>query len=344
VIEMDPMAILGKRTSEKFHRRLPYLFKVLAADRPLSIQAHPNLIQARQGFDRENRLGIPLDAPNRNYRDDNHKPECLCALTKFWALEGFRKISELLPLIETVCPDGLEAEIVKLRKNQNAQGLKEFFQSLMTLESGRRVQLVDEAVQIAYRLEEIDPLYHWMIALYDEYPGDIGIFSPVLLNLICLEPGQAVYLGAGELHAYLRGTGIELMANSDNVLRGGLTPKHIDVPELLNVLNFQDGAPTLLAPEPSSDTERIYSSDAEEFVLSVISLTPGRVHASATSRSAEILLCTEGRATMIESGLNRRVDMKKGASVLVPAAVDHYSMEGAAIFYKASVPMQGTTF
>jgi len=219
-------------------RRLPFLFKVLASAKPLSIQAHPNRAQARQGFARENELGIPLDAPNRNYKDDNHKPEIICALTPFWALIGFRKIEEMIDLLERLQIHSLEKEIDILRAQPNSAGLKDFFRAVMTLDKQSKEEAVGEALVSAEARADEDPVSSWMIKLHQEYPGDIGVLSTVLLNLIRLEPGDALYQSAGELHAYLEGVGMELMANSDNVLRGGLTPKHVDVPELLNTLNF----------------------------------------------------------------------------------------------------------
>lgn len=339
LIAKHPVEILGKGVAEKFRNRLPYLYKVLAPEHPLSIQAHPSRDQARIGFERENRLGIPLDAPDRNYRDDNHKPECICALSRFWALVGFRKREEMIPLMEAVSPRGLASEIRQFKDRGGEEGMKEFFHALMTLASERRQAIVREAAEKARELERRDPVCRWVAALYAEYPDDIGILSPVFLNLVSLEPGEALFLEAGELHAYLRGTGIELMANSDNVLRGGLTPKHIDVPELLNLLHFAEKTPGILLPEPISDTEGAYPTRAEEFILSVISLQPGTVHQSSAQRSAEILLCTEGSATVSDGRTGLSVKMKKGNSVLVSAALYRYSIEGDGRLYKAAVPI-----
>jgi len=223
LIEQSPEDILGEKVAQRFDNRLPYLFKVLAAAKPLSIQAHPSRTQAKQGFARENRLRIPLDAANRNYKDDNHKPECICALTPFWALNGFRNISDILSLLEKTCHQGLETEITNLREKPDSQGLKRFFHELMTMEPPRQKQVINDALSYAQKHIQEDKVFEWMIHLHNEYPADIGVFAPVILNLICLEPGQAMFLPSGEMHAYLDGVGIELMANSDNVLRGGLT-------------------------------------------------------------------------------------------------------------------------
>jgi len=339
LIEKHPVNYLGNEVAKKFNNRLPYLFKVLAAAKPLSIQAHPSIFQADQGFEEESRLGIPLHAPERNYKDNNHKPECICALTYFWALNGFRKISDILSFMEKIYPKGLEIEIDKLQKSQNSRGLKSFFQALMTMEKDRRKQVTNDAVKNAKNYSEVDESFQWMINLNREYPSDIGIFSPILLNLICLRPGQTMFLPAGELHAYLDGVGIELMANSDNVLRGGLTPKHVDVPELLNVLNFKERHINILLPEQLNDCEYRYPTQAEEFVLSVIHIDEGKTCISSFTRSIEIILCTEGKAYVNDFGKDEKIVIHQGTSIVIPAAVKRYGIAGNATLYKASVPI-----
>jgi mannose-6-phosphate isomerase len=339
LVEKYPKAILGEKVAEKFQNRLPYLFKVLAAAKPLSIQAHPSLEQAKAGFERENRLGIPFNGFNRNYKDDNHKPECICALSAFWALNGFRKISAMISLLERVCPPGLEKPLGLLSENPDPVGLKHFFHALMTMDRESQKRIVEDAVKNAQPVKEEDRAYQWMIDLNQEYPMDIGVFSPIILNLICLEPGQAMFLQAGTLHAYLEGVGIELMANSDNVLRGGLTPKFVDVKELLNVLHFEEGDITILPMEKINSYEHRYESFAEEFALSVITVKTGTDDYIFDKRSVEILLCTDGDAVVADIVENKSVDIKKGMSILIPAAVEKYSIKGNAVFYKAAVPI-----
>ncbi len=339
LIEQNPKEILGKKVAEKFNGRLPYLFKVLAAARPLSIQAHPSRAQAKQGFARENRLGIPLDAANRNYKDDNHKPECICALTPLWALNGFREISEIVSLMEKACPQGLEGEIKELGNKPDSRGLKSFFQALMTMSRRRQKQIIDDALKNARKLSQENQVFKWMINLQHEYTTDIGVFAPIFLNLICLEPGEAMFLPAGELHAYLDGVGIELMANSDNVLRGGLTPKHIDVPELLSVLNFKERKIHILPQKAINECEKAYHSQAEEFILSVIEVKNGISYTSHANRSVEIVLCTDGKATITDFEKGSFIPLAGGSSVIVPAAVNFYRIDGEATFYKASVPV-----
>jgi mannose-6-phosphate isomerase len=339
LIAKNPVDILGKKVARNFNNRLPYLFKVLAAARPLSIQAHPGLHQAREGFQRENAQKIPLDAPNRNYRDDNHKPECICALTRFWAFSRFRKISGILPYFEKLNLQQLAVELADFKKRPTPNGLKRFYTSLMTLGKDHQKRIVAEALGQARGLESEDPVFHWMLKLADDYPDDIGVLSPILLNLICLEPGQALFLDAGELHAYLEGLGIELMANSDNVLRGGLTAKHVDISELLRVLKFEDQDVTLLNPVKSVANELIYPAPAAEFVLSVITLNRGATYQSPKNRSVEILICTRGKATILDLSDQTETQLPQGASAIVPACVERYRIKGQGTCYKAGVPL-----
>jgi len=333
VIEGSPESILGKRVAEKFANKLPFLFKILAVSKPLSVQIHPNIEQAREGFARENRLHIPLDAPNRNYRDDNHKPELLLAITCFTCLKGFRRINEIIGLMERIAPTGLSNELTQLRKNPEASGLKSFFNSLMSMDKSRRKQVLGEAVSLAEKRADQDPSYHWMVQLTREYPEDIGVFSPVLLNFVELRPGDAMFLEAGELHSYLNGLAMELMANSDNVLRGGLTPKYRDVPELLKLVDFKTGPALPVRPERLGTCESAYQTPAREFTLSLISVNKGKSFESQRDRSVEILICMEGEGT------GQVLALTKGRSVIVPSAVSQYRIDGMATLYKASVPL-----
>lgn len=337
LIQENPDAILGPAASAKFGGRLPYLFKVLAAGQPLSVQAHPNRQQAENGYRRENEQGIPLDAPHRNYKDNSHKPECICALTPFWGLCGFRKTAEIKSLMDPVASSGLNTPLEALEKFSGPEGLRAFFQEIMTLPQGEKEALTKEAARKAEKLSTSGPVYDWMVRLHQAYPGDAGMLSPAFLNLVCLQPGEALYLPAGELHAYLDGTGIELMANSDNVLRGGLTPKHVDVPELMKVLTFQKRKIDILEPVPENGIERIYACPAEEFQLSVIRVADKASYASPENRSADILLCIDGSASA-ECRHNRQ-KMTKGLSVLIPAAAGPYTIQGEATLYKAAVPL-----
>jgi len=337
IIERDPVSVLGKGVAKRFSNKLPFLFKVLAADHPLSIQVHPNLEEAREGFERENRLGIPLDASERNYKDANHKPEILCAVTPFEGLKGFRTPEATINLMAKISVSSLSHELGRLRKEPDGSGLKHFFTSLMSLDQTRREWVIDEAIRGAERYVSEDRSFYWMVELNREYPGDIGVLSPLIFNLVELGPGEAIYTPAGELHAYLKGVGMELMANSDNVLRGGLTPKHVDVPELLKIVNF--------SPEPVGKVElsgglpgeKIYTTPADEFQLSVISVANGDPFISEKDRGVEIMICMEGEARIKDSGINEPLSLTTGNSVIIPSSVGWYQIDGRAELYKATV-------
>jgi mannose-6-phosphate isomerase len=343
VIEAHPADVLGEKAAQRFGKKLPYLFKVLAAVKPLSIQAHPNSQQAKKGFARENRLGISLIASNRNYKDDNHKPECICALTQFWGMNGFRANSEIIRYLSCLCKDVLEDEIALLKSQPNSQGLKRLFKSLLTMSPEKKTAAISSALSRAGHFNaprdlSADPVFQWIQRLHAEYPMDLGVLFPALFNLFCLEPGQALYLASGEPHAYLEGVAIELMANSDNVLRGGLTQKHLDVPELLNILSFQEQVPSVIQPRRCSAVEWVYETPAEEFSLSVISVFPKVYWISPGNRSAEILLCTQGQIVLDSGTDDDPIHLFKGVSVVIPASIAQYHLYGSGVCYKASVP------
>jgi mannose-6-phosphate isomerase len=337
LIEQNSNFMLGREGVRRFGTVLPYLFKVLAAAQPLSIQAHPSKQEAIDGFARENQAGIALDAPDRNYRDDNHKPEIICALTPFWALNGFRPVADAVRLLEPVCPDALRQACRRL-KHQGSTGLKLFFETIMTLPVELQEKACAQLLIKARALADKSPVYGWMVTLAENYPADMGVLSPALLNLIRLAPRQAMYLSAGQLHAYLDGVGIELMANSDNVLRGGLTRKHVDVPELLKVVRFCETPITPLEAPPMEAGEFVYPCPAAEFSLSMIAVEPSRPYGSPSIRSIEILLCTEGKGRIVPDA-NNEIKLQSGDSLVVPAGVDHYRIEGQLTIFKALVPL-----
>ena len=335
-IAADPEGILGPGVRSRFGDALPFLFKVLAAGAPLSIQAHPSLEAARAGFERENRAGIPLDAPHRNYRDPNHKPECIRALTPFWGLCGFRPAREAAALLDAfgvreprLVPGESPAE--------ESTALRDFFRELLTLPADRRNAAIDPALNHARGPGAETPEGRWVNALAGAYPGDPGILSPLFLNLVRLAPGEALFLPAGELHAYLDGLGVEIMANSDNVLRGGLTPKHVDVPELMEQIRFAARRPPVLRPEPVSAVEAVFATPAEEFRLSEV--RPGPEPTILTARAAEILLGLEGEARLRVPDAGREIPLPRGATLLVPAAVGRYAVSGSGCFFRATTPV-----
>jgi mannose-6-phosphate isomerase len=342
VIRRDPEGVLGSRVAGRFRGELPFLFKVLAADEPLSLQAHPDARQAEEGFARENASGLAPGTPERSYRDPCHKPELLCALTPFDALKGFRSIAAAMDLLGRAGVTGLDPELRAFRSQPTRPGLRRFFQGLLTLARERRERVVAEAARRAGELRGADPAFEWMGVLHRHHPHDVGILAPLLLNLVHLEPGQALFLPAGELHCYLRGVGIEIMANSDNVLRGGLTTKHVDLPELLRVLTFVDGEARILLPRPAREGEELYETPAQEFALSVIRTRESRDHRSPPERNVEILICTEGSCRVSAAGGGGELQLARGSAALVPASVGCYRLAGCATLYKASVPPESS--
>ena len=342
LIAEAPEAILGPEAAHRFANRMPFLFKVLAAAEPLSLQAHPDKDQARSGFERENRLGIPIDAPHRNYRDDSHKPEIICALTPFWGLNGFRHPAAIAENLTAYGPRTLSSLAARLETHDAGRALREFFTALLELTDKHKHEIIDEVAANARQKEGRPPAAGWVLRLQGAYPGDIGILAPLFLNLVCLSPGQAMSLAAGQLHAYLEGVGIELMANSDNVLRGGLTPKHIDVAELTRVLQFNPSEPRLLVAQPEDAHAGIYATDTEEFSLARIDVSAAHDFAAAPRRSAEILLAVEGRVTFRIEDAQAELSISKGESVLVPACLPGYSIQGEGRLFRASVPLSIT--
>ncbi len=338
LIAREPEATLGGALSERFGQRLPFLFKVLAAETPLSLQAHPSLEQARAGFDAEQIRGIPLAAPERNYRDRNHKPELLCALTPFEALCGFRAIRDSLDLFRTLAAPHVSSLIDILDHLPTASGVSRLLSTLLSLPVEHRAELARETLErcslLAGEEGTFQREFSWAARIGVLYPGDIGIVSALLLNLVQLAPGEAIYLPAGNLHAYLSGMGMEIMANSDNVLRGGLTPKHVDAPELLRVLDFSSGPPTVLQGELRGSA-RVYQTPSAEFELQSFRIAPGEQPAVTERRGPEILFCERGTIS-IQCGA-QMLTLARGQSIFIMSAEPSYALSGEGTLFRASV-------
>lgn len=297
-IAADPAAALGKRVQDAHGDQLPFLVKLLAAAAPLSIQAHPSLEQAKEGFERENAEGIELNSPNRNYKDPNHKPELIVALTEFRALAGFRPVPDTAAFFAELSSPELD-RYATLLPTDGEGDLRALFTTLISLPHQPRVELIESVKRAAAELVDKRNAPEWMVEaaevyleLNQTYPGDVGVLAALLLNVLTLAPGEAAFLRAGQLHAYLSGLGVEVMANSDNVLRGGLTTKHVDVPELVKVLDFS----TLENPR----AETAPSHGGVEFQLPVDSFAV-RMHAlddgdtlAVDEDGPAIVLCTAG--------------------------------------------------
>lgn len=323
LIEAAPAAVLGEATQARF-ASLPFLFKVLCAEKALSIQVHPSKAQAEAGFAREEAAGIPLKAGHRNYKDPNHKPELVFALTPYQAMNGFRALPAILALFERVKLPALGELVATLAAAHAADkgeaGLQHFFHQLLMLEGARKEEAL--AGLLAYaNAHQDEETFALITSLAAQYPGDVGLFSPLLLNVVTLQPGQAMFLDACTPHAYVRGTGLEIMANSDNVLRAGLTPKYIDVTELLDCTRCvaKPDDQILLAPRIEGAVLH-FDVPVPDFTFSVY---PAGEHALTTT-SAEILFAIDGDV-LLKRG-DETLRLVKGQSAFIPAATAHYQL------------------
>ncbi|NWA61840.1 mannose-6-phosphate isomerase [Pantoea sp. B9002] len=311
VIDADKVATLGKAVAERFGE-LPFLFKVLCADQPLSIQVHPSKAAAEQGFARENAAGIPLSAAERNYKDANHKPELVYALTPFQAMNGFRELHEIVSLLEPVA--GAHPQIAHFLENANEANLAKLFATLLSLQDEAKSRAIG-VLKSALNAREGEP-WQTIKSIAIDYPDDTGLFSPLLLNVITLQPGEAMFLFAETPHAYLKGVALEVMANSDNVLRAGLTPKFIDIPELLANLKFQAKPAATLLTQPQRDGEILnFPIPVEDFAFAIHGLSAAPQ--ALAQNSAALLFCIEGQAVIEKSG--QQLVLKPGESCFVAA-------------------------
>lgn len=316
VITADPIGTMGARVHDRFGSRLPFLLKVLAAAEPLSLQAHPSALQAARGFALEEAAGIPLSSPQRNYRDSWHKPELICALTEFEALCGFREPSRTVHLLAALEVPALDHYLGLMSGQPDEHGTRALFSSIITIPPSTLGPLLSDVLAACvHRVQqggEFTTEYRTALALGERYPGDPGVLASLLLNRITLHPGQALYLPGGNLHAYLAGVGIEIMANSDNVLRGGLTPKHVDVPELMKVLDFTPGDQPILHGDQGRPHEWVYRTPAPEFRLS--RLEPTDEGLDITHSGPQVLLVVDGSVQVSEG----RVSEGRGGGLTVP--------------------------
>ncbi|MDM5093169.1 mannose-6-phosphate isomerase, class I [Aeromonas rivipollensis] len=319
LIESAPAAVLGDATVARFGS-LPFLFKVLCAEKALSIQVHPSKAQAEAGFAREEAAGISPTAANRNYKDPNHKPELVFALTPYQAMNGFRAIPAILALFDAMALPALAELTAALRQSQDEAGLQHFFHQMLILDGARKEEALTGLLAYAAARQD-DETFALITSLAAQYPGDVGLFSPLLLNVVTLKPGQAMYLDACTPHAYVRGTGLEIMANSDNVLRAGLTPKYIDVAELLDCTRClpKPEDQILLAPHLEGAVQH-FEVPVPDFTFSVY---PAGEHALTTA-SAEILFAIDGTVTLQQGEQSLRLE--KGQSAFVPATTGSYRL------------------
>lgn len=340
LIASDLVGSLGEDVVARFGSTLPYLLKVIAAETPLSLQVHPHVARAQTGFDEEEAAGVPLDSPLRNFKDRNHKPELIYALSKFEALCGFRAPRRAAEMFA-----GLDARLAKelhgvLVAQPTVEGIRAAFTQLLEPSSRPSVEEVQEVVQAcAARLDAGSPsprADRTVLLLAEAYPGDPGVVTSLLLNPVTLQPGDAMFVPAGGVHAYLHGLGVEIMASSDNVLRAGLTPKHVDVAELLRNVDYVAAPPIRIAPETFHGATKVFYAPVDDFELSVTEIADEESH-PLPGRGPRILLCLRGDMT-VTSVRDGALTLHRGEAAFVPASDGPLDVCGAGMLIQADVP------
>ena len=334
-IATDPKAALSDPVFNHFGA-LPYLFKVLDVKDMLSIQVHPTKEYAKVAFEKEEATGTALNAPSRNYKDTNHKPEIMLAMSEFWLLHGFKSEAKILETLENI------AEFQVLIPLYKTEGLKGLYQFLMEMEQAQVDSLLITVVKRALRNKQDGKVNRtapdwWVAKLYENAAGilpiDKGVFSIYLFNIVCVMPGQGIFQDAGVPHAYLEGQNVELMANSDNVLRGGLTPKHIDVEELIYNIKFESIVPAIIEGTKPCMGESVYPAPVQDFGIASITLdgSNGYTH---EAESLDMFLVVEGGCVV-----NNQMTIKTGeAFVVFPGNKLNIHASGKTLIYRAFVP------
>lgn len=317
-------------------KQLPFLLKILAADSPLSIQAHPNSAQAAEGFARENAAGVGIQAADRNYKDDRHKPEMIVALTEFEALCGFKSTKQIRNLLESMLDPTDVSEGLRTLVNHwlelfdSEDGLRKLFVDVMN----RRDNLDGVTAELTQQAN-LSAQFELAARLNILYPGDPGVIVALLMNHVWLEPGEALFLPAGNIHAYLSGLGVEIMAASDNVLRGGLTPKHIDVAELERVLVFEETQVEHVKTRELAKGLVELETPVDDFILYRAELSGGVVLADLNVPGASIVLCTAGEIA-VSNSIEERVVLKRGEAAFMAADAKKFSLAGSGTAFLAT--------
>ena len=333
-IQKDPLATLGKKSIQHLGENLPFLFKILDVRKMLSIQVHPNKKAAQEGFEKENKANIPLTAFHRNFRDTNHKPELMYALTDFWLLHGFKNKKEITEILNTIQEFNTLKDFFDKKES-----IADLYQHIMQLSQNQINTLLNplqKRLSLSNKkglLKKENPNF-WANRAFQDFTQndnyDRGIFSIYFLNLVFLKKGESIFQDSGILHAYLEGVNVELMANSDNVLRGGLTPKHIDVPELMKHVHFKAVSPEIINTNPISPVESTLKTTAPDFELAKISLKSKQKYIRSKGRGPEIYLIMEG--TIKGEGLS----FNKGESFFTPDNA-HFELTGNGILFRATI-------
>lgn len=326
VVATDPAGQLGRSCAQRWQGQLPFLLKILAIEEPLSMQAHPSSRQAAAGHAREDAAGIARDAAHRNYPDPTAKPELVCALSEFHALAGFRDPHQTVELLKAIDTPGLTKYTELLAAQPDPDGLRTLFTTWITMPQPTLDALLPEVLDACVRhikeRGEFDAECRTVLGLGETHPHDAGVLAALLLNRLTLQAGEAIFMPAGNLHLYLYGTAVEILANSDNILRCGLTSKHVDVPELLRVVDFSYGDMPVLQGSPSVTDSRVavYGTDTPEFELSRLEWEPADdTEVRLDGAGPEILLCTAGEL-LLRSEDNTEMRMRRGDSVWLAAS------------------------
>jgi mannose-6-phosphate isomerase len=324
-VDGAPDTALGARTATTAEGHLPFMLKFLAAGQPLSLQVHPTREQAEEGYEREDAAGIPLGDPRRNYRDRAHKPEMLYALTPFEMMCGFRSTDAIRVLLGELQVPELAPILARLGRADDAAitpegALKSSLTELLTMARPAQQDLIHAVVMSARARREDRPEYRFVGELAENFPQDVGIVAALFLHYVKVEPGESVYIGAGMVHSYIGGLGLELMATSDNVLRAGLTAKHVDIPELLRLVVFAPGGPERLEPTPTGGAS-VYAPPIQDFALwAYLPPTPGdfgtKVNLAPPAAGARIAVCCAGHCTLSRG--TERLVLQPGESAFIP--------------------------
>ncbi|OCG68666.1 mannose-6-phosphate isomerase, class I [Gilliamella sp. Imp1-6] len=330
LIKNNPVDILGEKTASQF-ASLPFLFKILSVNKALSIQVHPTKINAEHGFERENQLGIAINSPERNYKDPNHKPELIYALTQFKAMRSFRPIDEILSFFENLALPIFNLQISLLRKNRTPNQLKKFICFLLDI-SQKDKEIAIKQLLTNITASEQEP-FTTIKSLVNDYPNDIGLFMPLILNIIELQPGQAMFIEAETPHAYLCGTGLEVMANSDNVLRAGLTNKIINIQEFVQNTNFESlELDQLLIKPVKRQNKNVFLVPIIDFQFEVIQ-SDNQSHEEQVN-SPQIVLCITGKIIITTKSESESLTLTKGESALIAYKTKNYQYKGHGVLAK----------
>jgi len=327
IISKEPEMVLGQSIAKKFDNQLPFLFKILAIDQPLSIQAHPDQNQAIEGFNQENQLNIPLTASNRNFKDASPKPELVCALTPLWVMCGFRSFKAIQENFAFLAAQSL------FQQETTDNPLLSFFYHLMHQDSDQTDILIQSAVN--YGKNRTEAHWHWVCKLATLFSNDIGVLAPLFLNTICLKPNESLFLSPGVLHAYLDGNAVEIMCNSDNVIRGGLTIKHIDIQALLDIVTY---APfevnPMVATQDAQNMGWRYPASCDCFSLIRYDIKHNDKPLTISVDGPEILLCVRGTVDICYR--DQKIVLHPGKSAFVSYSAKKYTITGDGMVFKGT--------